>query len=118
MDTAAVDGGAPATAVAAHVEERHGAAAVGSLPPLQLAHRPLTRVCLPLPRLQTFIKLVNYQHIMPTRYTLEVELKGVVTPDCVDNSTKKVEANKEVKALLEDKFKSGKNRWFFTKLRF
>ena len=27
MDTAAVDGGAPATAVAAHVEERHGAAA-------------------------------------------------------------------------------------------
>ena len=69
-------------------------------------------------RLQTFIKLVNYQHIMPTRYTLEVELKGVVSPDCVDNSTKKVEANKEVKALLEDKFKSGKNRWFFTKLRF
>jgi len=68
--------------------------------------------------MKTFIKLVNYQHIMPTRYTLEVELKGVVTPDCVDNSTKKVEANKEVKALLEDKFKSGKNRWFFTKLRF
>jgi ribosomal protein L14E/L6E/L27E len=102
--------GAPAAASAL--------AAVGSLPPLQLAHRPLTRVCLPLPRLQTFIKLVNYQHIMPTRYTLEVELKGVVTPDCVDNSTKKVEANKEVKALLEDKFKSGKNRWFFTKLRF
>lgn len=47
---------------------------------------------------------------MPTRYTLEVDLKAVVTPDCADNGTKKVEANKEAKALLEDKFKSGKNR--------
>jgi hypothetical protein len=93
-------------------------AALCRLPPLQLVSPPLPRVCIPPPRLQTFIKLVNYQHIMPTRYTLEVELKGVVTPDCVDNSSKKVEANKEVKALLEDKFKSGKNRWFFTKLRF
>ncbi|PRW05844.1 60S ribosomal L27-3-like [Chlorella sorokiniana] len=68
--------------------------------------------------LKTFIKTVNYQHMMPTRYTLEVDLKGVVTTDCIDNSTKKVEANKEAKALLEEKFKSGKNRWFFTKLRF
>ncbi len=66
--------------------------------------------------IQTFIKVANYQHIMPTRYTLEVELKGVVTADCIDNSTKKVEANKEAKALLEEKFKSGKNRWFFAKL--
>eukprot|EP00887_Chlorella_sp_A99_P001917 scaffold18.g1917.t1 len=68
--------------------------------------------------LKTFIKVVNYQHLLPTRYTLEVDLKGVVTPDAVDNATKKVEANKEAKKLLEEKFKSGKNRWFFTKLRF
>ncbi|PSC75829.1 MORN repeat family [Micractinium conductrix] len=68
--------------------------------------------------LKTFIKVVNYQHLMPTRYTLEVELKGVVTAECVDNSTKKEEANKAAKALLEDKFKSGKNRWFFSRLRF
>lgn len=68
------------------------------------------------PRLaQTFIKVVNYQHLMPTRYTLEVDLKNVVGLDCVDNSTKKVEANKAAKALLEEKFKSGKNRWFFSK---
>lgn len=42
--------------------------------------------------------------------TPQVDLKGVVTAECVDNSTKKVEANKEAKALLEEKFKSGKNR--------
>lgn len=39
-----------------------------------------------------------------------MDLKGVVTTECIDNSTKKVEANKEAKALLEEKFKSGKNR--------
>lgn len=56
--------------------------------------------------------------MMPTRYTLEVDLKDVVTSECANNSTKRKEANKEAKALLEEKFKSGKNRWFFNKLRF
>lgn len=68
--------------------------------------------------LKTFIKTVNYQHMMPTRYQLEVDLKNVVTSDCIDNSSKREEAGKEAKKLLEEKFKSGKNRWFFTKLRF
>lgn len=56
--------------------------------------------------------------MMPTRYTLEVDLKDVVTPDVVDNSSAKVDAQKEAKKLLEEKFKSGKNKWFFSKLRF
>ena len=43
---------------------------------------------------QTFIKAVNYQHMMPTRYTLDVDLKGVVSADVLDNSTKKEEARK------------------------
>ena len=41
--------------------------------------------------LQTFIKVVNYQHMMPTRYTLDVDLKSIVTADVVDNSTKRKE---------------------------
>lgn len=44
--------------------------------------------------LQTFVKTVNYQHIMPTRYTLDVDLKSVVTGEALDNATKKVEARK------------------------
>uniref|UniRef100_A0A7S3U9F0 60S ribosomal protein L27 n=1 Tax=Picocystis salinarum TaxID=88271 RepID=A0A7S3U9F0_9CHLO len=69
-------------------------------------------------RMKTFVKVVNYNHLMPTRYTLDVDLKSVVTPDVMDNSTKKVAAQKESKTLLEERFKTGKNRWFFTKLRF
>ena len=34
---------------------------------------------------------MNYQHMMPTRYTLDVDLKSIVTVDVVDNSTKRKE---------------------------
>ncbi|RWW67123.1 hypothetical protein BHE74_00025454 [Ensete ventricosum] len=69
-------------------------------------------------RVKAFLKLVNYSHIMPTRYTLDVDLKDVVTVDALQSRDKKVSACKETKARLEERFKTGKNRWFFTKLRF
>ncbi|KAI3909175.1 hypothetical protein MKW98_012912 [Papaver atlanticum] len=69
-------------------------------------------------RVKAFIKVVNYNHIMPTRYTLDVDLKDVVTPDVLTTRDKKVTAAKETKKRLEDRFKTGNNRWFFTKLRF
>jgi large subunit ribosomal protein L27e len=43
-------------------------------------------------RAQTFIKVVNYQHMMPTRYQLDVELKGVVSNESLENKTKKKDA--------------------------
>ncbi len=55
---------------------------------------------------------------MPTRYTLDVDLKATVTPDVLDNATRKVQARKDTKAAFEERFKTGKNRWFFSKLRF
>lgn len=44
--------------------------------------------------LQTFIKVANYQHIMPTRYTLDIDLKSIVTQEALENSSKKTEARK------------------------
>ncbi|KAL2906304.1 60S ribosomal protein L27-1 [Bienertia sinuspersici] len=32
-------------------------------------------------RVKCFIKLVNYNHIMPTRYTLVIDLKDVVSAE-------------------------------------
>ncbi|KAL0727869.1 hypothetical protein Bca4012_023962 [Brassica carinata] len=69
-------------------------------------------------RVKCFIKVVNYQHLMPTRYTLDVDLKEVATLEALSSKDKKVAALKEAKAKLEERFKTGKNRWFFTKLRF
>uniref|UniRef100_A0A5B7B9X0 Putative 60S ribosomal protein L27-3 n=1 Tax=Davidia involucrata TaxID=16924 RepID=A0A5B7B9X0_DAVIN len=40
-------------------------------------------------RVKTFIKLVNYNHIMPTRYTLDVDLKDVVTLDVLQSVTRR-----------------------------
>ncbi|KAK9152440.1 hypothetical protein Syun_010749 [Stephania yunnanensis] len=69
-------------------------------------------------RVKVFVRMVNYQHIMPTRYTLDVDLKDVVTLDALHSKDKKVTAAKEAKARFEERFKTGKNRWFFSKLRF
>ena len=54
---------------------------------------------------------------MPTRYTLELEgLKGVITNDTFKEVSQREEAKKTVKKALEERYTSGKNRWFFTPL--
>ena len=54
---------------------------------------------------------------MPTRYTLELEgLKGTVTNDTFKEVSQREEAKKLVKKTLEERYVSGKNRWFFTQL--
>ncbi|KMZ70830.1 60S ribosomal protein L27 [Zostera marina] len=69
-------------------------------------------------RVKVFIKVVNYNHIMPTRYTVDVDLKDVVSMDVFKSNDGKVTALKETKARFEERFKTGKNKWFFSKLRF
>lgn len=68
-------------------------------------------------KVKPFIKTINYNHLMPTRYTLELEgLKGVVTNDTFKEVSQREEAKKMVKKVLEERYTSGKNRWFFTQL--
>ncbi|KAB5582743.1 ribosomal protein L27 [Coniochaeta sp. 2T2.1] len=69
-------------------------------------------------KIKPFIKVVNYNHLMPTRYTLELEgLKGSVTADTFKEVSQREDAKKTVKKTLEERYTSGKNRWFFTPLR-
>ncbi len=68
-------------------------------------------------RVKVFIKAVNYNHLMPTRYNLDVDLKGAVAEGALAPATKKA-TKKAVKAALEERFATGKNKWFFQKLRF
>jgi hypothetical protein len=54
---------------------------------------------------------------MPTRYTLELEgLKGAVSNDTFKEVSQREDAKKTVKKVLEERYTSGKNRWFFTPL--
>ncbi|KAJ5647655.1 60S ribosomal protein L27-A, partial [Penicillium lividum] len=69
-------------------------------------------------KVKPFIKVINYNHLMPTRYTLELEgLKGVVSAETFKEVSQREDAKKTVKKALEDRYTSGKNRWFFTPLR-
>ncbi|KAI9750714.1 MAG: hypothetical protein M1815_001649 [Lichina confinis] len=70
-------------------------------------------------RVKPFVKIINYTHIMPTRYTLELEgMKGAVTNDTLKERSQRDDARHVVKKAFQDRFSSGKNRWFFTPLRF
>lgn len=69
-------------------------------------------------KVKPFIKVINYNHLMPTRYTLELEgLKSVLNADTFKEVSQREEAKKTVKKVLEERYTSGKNRWFFTPLR-
>merc|ERR1740138_92843 len=58
--------------------------------------------------IKTFVKLVNHNHLMPTRYKLGVdELKSFVTVDSLINVNKRAEMCKECKKILQEKLKSG-----------
>jgi large subunit ribosomal protein L27e len=58
-------------------------------------------------------------HLMPTRYTLELEnLKGVLSADTFKEVSQREDAKKTIKKSFEERYQSGKNRWFFTPLRF
>ncbi|KAF5021438.1 hypothetical protein F66182_6532 [Fusarium sp. NRRL 66182] len=68
-------------------------------------------------KIKPFIKVINYNHLMPTRYTLELEgLKGAVSNDTFKEVSQREDAKKTVKKVLEERYTSGKNRWFFTPL--
>lgn len=68
-------------------------------------------------KVKPFIKVINYNHLMPTRYTLELDgLKGSVTADTFKEVSQREDAKKTVKKALEERYTSGKNRWFFTPL--
>lgn len=63
-------------------------------------------------------QVVNYSHLFPTRYALELEqLKGSVTVDTFKEPSQREDAKKAIKKAFEERYTSGKNKWFFQALR-
>ena len=70
-------------------------------------------------KVKPFVKLVNYNHLMPTRYSFDVEpIKSTVTVDSLAEPSQREDAKKAVKKVFEERYQAGKNKWFFTKLAF
>lgn len=70
-------------------------------------------------KIKPFIKVINYNHLLPTRYTFNVDsLKTVVSAESIAEPTQKSEAKKAVKKVFEERHQSGETKWFFNKLAF
>merc|ERR1712055_260203 len=66
-----------------------------------------------------FVKVINYNHLMPTRYSVDVAInKSVVNKEMIKDPAGKRKCKAQVKSSFEERYKSGKNKWFFQKLRF
>merc|ERR1712154_445506 len=70
-------------------------------------------------KIKPFVKVINYNHLMPTRYSVDVNInKSVVNKESIKDPAGKRKCKAAVKSSLEERYKSGKNKWFFQKLRF
>merc|ERR1711998_74417 len=73
-------------------------------------------------KVKPFLKVFNYNHLMPTRYSFsDVDLKDaqkITVGDSYTNANLRQEAKKAIKKQLEERYLTGKNTWFFKKLRF
>ncbi|KAG0678444.1 60S ribosomal protein L27 [Pichia californica] len=70
-------------------------------------------------KVKPFVKLVNYNHLMPTRYNFDVEpFKAAVSAESLTEPSQREDAKKAIKKVFEERHQAGKNNWFFTKLAF
>lgn len=79
-----------------------------------MSQKKIARRC----RVKPFVKLINYSHLMPTRYSFELEATVPITEEDLKDPAKKKEIRTELKKTMEAKYKTGQSKWFFQKLRF
>ena len=68
-------------------------------------------------KVRPFLKVVNHNHVMPTRYNMDLEkdVKGKIS---TSEASKKTQSTKDMQEMFTNRYKAGKNKWFFQKLRF
>ncbi|KAK2833035.1 hypothetical protein Q5P01_016924 [Channa striata] len=62
-------------------------------------------------KIKAFVKVFNYNHLMPTRYSVDIPLdKTVVNKDVFRDPALKRKARREAKIKFEERYKTGKNK--------
>ncbi|XP_037017925.2 60S ribosomal protein L27-like [Artibeus jamaicensis] len=70
-------------------------------------------------KIKSFVKVYNYNHLMPTRYSVDIPLdKTVINKDIIRDPALKCKAQQEAKVKFKERYKTSKNKWFFQKLQF
>ena len=59
-------------------------------------------------KVKPFVKIVNYNHLIPTRYIVggDIDLKNIVSEDKLANKETRKQMKKEVRKLFQDKYAS------------
>ncbi|XP_055692231.1 60S ribosomal protein L27 [Lutzomyia longipalpis] len=68
-------------------------------------------------KIKPFLKILNYNHLMPTRYSVDIPFEKVSVRDLKDPVKRKTHRF-QTRVKFEERYKAGKNKWFFQKLRF
>nr|CAI5867050.1 unnamed protein product [Callosobruchus analis] len=69
-------------------------------------------------KIKPFVKILNYNHLMPTRYSVDLTSDLKVTPKELKDPMKRKKIRFQTRVKFEERYKLGKNKWFFQKLRF
>nr|XP_048317518.1 60S ribosomal protein L27-like [Myodes glareolus] len=65
-------------------------------------------------KIKSFVKAYNNNQLMSTRYSVDIPLdKTVVNKDVFRDPTLKCKARLEAKVKFEERYKTGKSKWFF-----
>jgi len=86
--------------------------------PRRVLHRHTKKQISYKTRVKPFIKSVNYQHLFPTRYTFDQDLSLVRGISEANDVARRKKLKRRIKAIFEARHKEGKNKWFFSKLKF
>ena len=57
-------------------------------------------------KVKPFVKVVNYNHIMPTRYLVsgDIELKGIVSEEKLANKDSRKQLKREVRKIFTERY--------------
>lgn len=55
-------------------------------------------------KIKPFVKYINYTHMMPTRYIVDIDLKKILDEDVMAKPESRVETRKLIKKVFEERY--------------
>ena len=66
-----------------------------------------------------FVKIMNQNHILPTRYTLDLKLdEGFISLEKVLDPSQKKTTKTRLREIMTNDYLQGRNQWLYRKLKF
>ncbi|KAI5148633.1 large subunit ribosomal protein L27e [Enteropsectra breve] len=66
----------------------------------------------------TFIKKINVNHVLATRYKADMGLTAINCDDAVNDVKEKQLLNEKANKMMKDAYEASKSKWLFSALKF